>query len=127
MKSGHARNIYFPFDTINDTAMDVAIEMVRELEIHDLEPLEIAQMIEEEILSLVPTWKDWGTSQCPRQHSFTYDEEEEDISNHHPYLSSSSRSSSHSSLPMLTFSSKALYGGNNHFPLPQDWLQVIYR
>ncbi|KAK4268444.1 hypothetical protein QN277_025101 [Acacia crassicarpa] len=119
-KNGHVRNIYFPFDTINDTAMDVAIEMVRELEINDLEPLEIAQMIEEEILALVPTWKDWGTSQCPRQHSFTYEEEEDDddISNHHPFFSSSSRSSSHGSLPVLSFSSK-----NNHFSVAQDWLQ----
>lgn len=123
MKTGHVRNIYFPFDTINDTAMDVAIEMVRELEINDLEPLEIAQMIEEEILALVPTWKDWGPSQCPRQHSFTYEEEEDDdddISNHHPFFSSSSQSSSHGSLPMLSFSSK-----NNHFSVAQDWLQGI--
>ncbi|XP_028768290.1 probable serine/threonine-protein kinase WNK5 [Neltuma alba] len=124
-KTGHVRNIYFPFDTINDTAMDVAVEMVRELEINDLEPLDIAQMIEEEIIALVPTWKDWGTSQCPRQHSFRYEEEEEDdISNHHPFFSSSSRSSSHGSLPVLSFSSKNLFGGNNnHFSLSQDWLQ----
>lgn len=122
-KNGHVRNIYFPFDTINDTAMDVAIEMVRELEISDLEPLEIAQMIEEEILALVPTWKDWGTSQYPRQHSFRY-EEEEDISNHHPFFSPSSRSSSHGSPPMLSFSSKTLFGDdNNHLSLAQDWLQ----
>lgn len=125
MNTGHVRNIYFPFDTINDTAMDVAIEMVKELEISDLEPLEIAQMIEKEISALVPNWKDWDTSQCPQQHSFRY-EEEDDISIHHPFFSSSSRSSSHGSLPMLGSSNKTLFGGNNnHFSFPHEWLQGI--
>ncbi|KAF7825432.1 putative serine/threonine-protein kinase WNK5 [Senna tora] len=127
-KTGHVRNIYFPFDTVNDTAMDVAMEMVKELEISDLEPLEIAEMIEEEILALIPTWKDWGSShQCPRQHSFRY-EEEEDMNNHHPFFSSSSRSSSHGSLPfMLGSSYKTLFGGTNnntnHVSFAQEWLQ----
>ncbi|KAH1096043.1 hypothetical protein J1N35_012964 [Gossypium stocksii] len=55
---GHARNIYFPFDIVNDTAINIASEMVKELEINDREPLEIANLIEKEISSLIPTWKD---------------------------------------------------------------------
>lgn len=103
-KNGHARNIYFPFDIVHDTSIDVAIEMVKELEISDWEPLEIAGMIEEEISSLVPTWKDWGASHYHNQHSFSYEEEEDDDGTHHPfYSSSSSCSSSVSCLP--TFSS----------------------
>ncbi|KAE8734051.1 putative serine/threonine-protein kinase WNK1 [Hibiscus syriacus] len=31
VKEGHARNIYFPFDIVNDSAIDVALEMVKEL------------------------------------------------------------------------------------------------
>ena len=122
MNAGHTRNIYFPFDTLNDTAIDVAMEMVKELEISDLEPFEIAAMIEEEISNLVPTWKDWGASQNPRQHSFNY-EEEDDISNHHP-SSSSSCSSSHSSLPMVGLSSNSQFGVS-HVAFTQDWLQGI--
>lgn len=63
---------------MNDTAIDVALEMVKELDIDDWEPLEIADMIEEEISSLVPTWKDWGSSQVHHQHSFKYEEDDED-------------------------------------------------
>ncbi|XP_061370741.1 probable serine/threonine-protein kinase WNK5 isoform X2 [Gastrolobium bilobum] len=122
-KTGNTRNIYFPFDTINDTAIEVAIEMVKELEISDWEPLEIAEMIEEEISALVPTWRDWSTSKYQQQHSFSY-EEEDDISNHHPFFSSSSLSSSHGSLPVFGSSNKnntQLYG--NHYPFAQDWPQ----
>ncbi|TKY63623.1 serine/threonine-protein kinase WNK5 [Spatholobus suberectus] len=122
-KNGQKRNIYFPFDTINDTAIDVAMEMVKELEISDLEPLKIAEMIEEEISAFVPTWRDWGTSKYQRQHSFSY-EEEYDTSNHHPFFSSSSCSSSPGSLPMFGSS----YKNNshlrwNHHPFAKDWPQ----
>ncbi|XP_027907349.1 probable serine/threonine-protein kinase WNK5 [Vigna unguiculata] len=116
-KSGEKRNIFFPFDTINDTAIDVAVEMVKELEISDLEPLEIAEMIEEEISALVPTWRDWGTSKYERQHSFSY-EDECDMSNHHSYISPSSRSSSHGSSHK---NNSHLCG--NHYPFAQDWPQ----
>lgn len=90
--------------------------MVRELEINDWEPLEIAEMIEEEVSALVPTWRDCGTSKYQRQHSFNF-EEEDDISNHHPFFSSSSRSSSHGSLPMFASSY------TSHYPFAQDWPQ----
>ena len=120
---GSTRNIYFPFDTINDTAIEVAMEMVKELEISDLEPLEIAEMIEEEVSALVPSWRDWGTSKHQRQHSFSY-EEEDDFSNHHPFCSSSSSSSSHGSLPMFgsSYKNNTQFGGN-HYSFAHDWPQ----
>ncbi|XP_050244114.1 probable serine/threonine-protein kinase WNK5 [Quercus robur] len=123
-EDGHARNIYFSFDVVHDTAIDVAIEMVKELEISDWEPLEIAEMIEDEISSLVPTWKDWGgTSQSHNQHSFSYEEEEEDNdSTHHPFYSSSSCSSSQACLPAFTSSYKTHNHGNN-VASGNDWLQ----
>ncbi|KAE8673905.1 putative serine/threonine-protein kinase WNK7 [Hibiscus syriacus] len=96
-KEGHARNIYFPFDIVNDTAIDVALEMVKELYIDDWEPLEIADMIEEEISSLVPTWKDLGTSQFHHQHSPKYDDDDDDDDDqseiHNPFYATSSHSS----------------------------------
>ena len=77
-KDGQARNIYFPFDIFNDTATEVALEMVKELEITDWEPLEIAEMIEQEISSLVPNWKECGSPQFCHQHSFSYEDEDDD-------------------------------------------------
>ncbi|XP_073226403.1 probable serine/threonine-protein kinase WNK4 isoform X2 [Cicer arietinum] len=118
-KNGNTRNIYFPFDTIKDTAIEVANEMVKELEISDLEPLEIAEMIEEEISTIVPTWRDCDTYKYQRQHSFQY-EEEDDINNHHPFFSSSPRSSSHDSLPMFCPSYNNSYFRGNQYPFAQD-------
>lgn len=119
--AGHARNIYFSFDIVQDTAIDVAIEMVKELEISDWEPLEIAGMIEEEISSLVPTWKDWGSSQYHNQHSFSYEEEDED-GIHHPFYTSSSCSSTAACLPALSSSYKSHNRGNN-VATDIDWRQ----
>ncbi|CAA0829130.1 Serine/threonine-protein kinase WNK1 [Striga hermonthica] len=56
-KEGHVRNIYFPFDIENDTALSVAVEMVAELDITDQDVTKIAEMIDGEIASLVPGWK----------------------------------------------------------------------
>jgi WNK lysine deficient protein kinase len=122
-KNGHTRNIYFPFDIRNDTAIEVANEMVKELEISDLEPLEIAEMIEEEISTIVPTWRGFDTSKYQRHHSFNYGEED-DISNHNAFFSPSSRSSSHGSLPMFcaSFNNNTHLCGN-HYSFPQDWSQ----
>ncbi|XP_034568415.1 probable serine/threonine-protein kinase WNK7 isoform X1 [Setaria viridis] len=50
----NVRNIYFPFDMAGDTAAEVAEEMVKELEITDRDPSEIAAMIEQEINRLLP-------------------------------------------------------------------------
>ncbi|KAL1225269.1 putative serine/threonine-protein kinase WNK9 [Cardamine amara subsp. amara] len=55
-KEGRVRNIYFPFDIETDTAISVAREMVEELEIDDCDVTKIANMIDGEIASLVPSW-----------------------------------------------------------------------
>ncbi|XP_056176095.1 probable serine/threonine-protein kinase WNK4 isoform X2 [Syzygium oleosum] len=55
-RNGSVRNVYFPFDILNDTLIDVAMEMVKELEIVDWEAEEIAEMIGGEISALVPNW-----------------------------------------------------------------------
>ncbi|KAG0617775.1 hypothetical protein M758_4G014100 [Ceratodon purpureus] len=53
---GHIRNIHFPFDIEADTAMSVASEMVAELDLSDQDVTTIAEMIDAEILALVPEW-----------------------------------------------------------------------
>ncbi|XP_020534118.1 serine/threonine-protein kinase WNK1 isoform X2 [Jatropha curcas] len=55
-KEGRIRNIYFPFDIENDTALSVAAEMVSELGITDQDVYKIADMIDGEIATLVPEW-----------------------------------------------------------------------
>lgn len=51
------RNIYFPFDVEADTPLNVAVEMVSELDITDYEVTRIAEMIDGELSALVPGWK----------------------------------------------------------------------
>lgn len=124
LNTGQIRHILFPFDTKKDTAIDVAMEMVQELEISHLEPLEIAAMIDHEIAALVPTWNmdQGGKCQHQRQHSFNY-EEDEDVNNHNPYFfSSSSPSSPHGSLPKSGSSSKTQFRAN-HATFTQEWPQ----
>ncbi|XP_072975183.1 probable serine/threonine-protein kinase WNK5 isoform X2 [Typha angustifolia] len=94
-KEGHVRNIYFPFDIVSDTPMDVANEMVKELEITDREPSEIAEMIAQEIMMLVPDWNELGEKHD--HHEYTYGDDEEDGSNHPFYYPSSATSSQGSS------------------------------
>ncbi|XP_060179070.1 probable serine/threonine-protein kinase WNK9 isoform X1 [Lycium barbarum] len=65
-KEGHVRNIYFPFDIENDTALTVATEMVAELDITEQDVTKIADMIDGEIASLVPEWKrGFGIEETP--------------------------------------------------------------
>ncbi|KAL2508858.1 Serine/threonine-protein kinase WNK1 [Forsythia ovata] len=65
-QEGRVRNIYFPFDIESDTALDVATEMVAELDITDQDVTKIAEMIDSEIASLVPEWKkDFGIDKSP--------------------------------------------------------------
>ena len=65
--AGRVRNIYFPFDIETDTALSVATEMVAELDITDQDVTKIADMIDEEIASLVPEWKPGpGIEETPR-------------------------------------------------------------
>ncbi|KAL0294836.1 UNVERIFIED_CONTAM: putative serine/threonine-protein kinase WNK4 [Sesamum radiatum] len=78
---------------MSDTSLDVATEMVKELEITDWDPLEIANMIDEEISTLVLSWKDSCSSLINQQHSFNYADEEDDNDDnvpHHPFYSTSS-------------------------------------
>ncbi|KAL3826190.1 hypothetical protein ACJIZ3_022219 [Penstemon smallii] len=121
-KDGHARNIDFPFDITSDTPLDVATEMVMELQIKDWEPFEIADMIDEEISILVPSWKNPSSPQTHQQHSFNYfdDDDNDDNSLHHPLYSTSSISSSQASLPGLFSLNDAQFrqGYSLH-----DWLQ----
>ncbi|CAL9166751.1 unnamed protein product [Musa hybrid cultivar] len=56
-KDDCVRNIYFLFDVEADTALSVATEMVTELDIIDYDVTRIADMIDEEVASLVPEWQ----------------------------------------------------------------------
>ncbi|XP_061338658.1 probable serine/threonine-protein kinase WNK9 isoform X3 [Gastrolobium bilobum] len=56
-KEGRVRNIYFSFDTETDTALNVANEMVVELDMTDQDVTKLANMIDNEILTLVPEWQ----------------------------------------------------------------------
>ncbi|KXG27607.1 probable serine/threonine-protein kinase WNK8 isoform X2 [Sorghum bicolor] len=94
--TGHARNIYFPFDMASDTAAEVAQEMVKELDITDRDASEIAAMIQQEIGRLLPG----RAQQQQQQHEYTYagrdDDDENDEERPPPfccYLSSSPASS----------------------------------
>ncbi|KAL4587206.1 hypothetical protein LXL04_000073 [Taraxacum kok-saghyz] len=104
-KTGKVRNIYFPFDIESDTAHDVASEMVKELEINDWDSFDIAEMIDKEIVNLIPTWKIQPTGYLKNlhHHSFCYDDDDDDDDDDtpHPFHSPSSQSSSHDSLQSL--------------------------
>ncbi|PKA60279.1 putative serine/threonine-protein kinase WNK5 [Apostasia shenzhenica] len=120
-KDGSVRNIYFPFDTISDTPIDVANEMVRELEITDREPAEIAGMITREIMSLVPEWREprVGNDNGVR-HEYEYGTDDEFG---HPFYYLSSPTSSQSSV----FAAGRSHGGGGNLPLGDplqlaDWL-----
>lgn len=90
--TGSCRNVYFPFDIYTDTPVDVAIEMVKELEITDLEPSDIARMIEGEISVLLPNWRN---SNCPDScHTFSYKDDKDNEDPQHHFHSISSCSSS---------------------------------
>jgi len=126
--SGQTRNIYFPFDIMNDTAIDVAMEMVKELEITDWEPFEIADMIEEQISSLIPGWKQCSSSQIHHpQHCFSYEDDDDDDDHNdgprHPFFASSSHSSSQASLLAFncSFQTKPCQGRNMNFA--HDWFE----
>ncbi|KAM5571902.1 putative serine/threonine-protein kinase WNK3 [Rosa sericea] len=54
--TGHFRNIHFPFDIGEDTAIAVASEMVQELDLTDQDVSTIAELIDSEIQSHIPDW-----------------------------------------------------------------------
>lgn len=99
LHTGPVRNVYFPFDILHDTPLDVAIEMVKELEISEWEPFEIAEMIDGEISALIPRWRHSDLSYSESYHTFNY--EDGDDEPHHPFYPSSPCSSSHASLSGL--------------------------
>ncbi|XP_057772549.1 probable serine/threonine-protein kinase WNK4 isoform X2 [Salvia miltiorrhiza] len=87
-KEGGVRNVFFPFDIVSDTPIDVANEMVKELEIMDWRPSEIANMIDGEISGLVPNWKAENPHSA-HLHVLSY---QEDYYDHHNLFSPSSSS-----------------------------------
>ncbi|KAK1565279.1 hypothetical protein Q3G72_023135 [Acer saccharum] len=60
--TGHIRNIHFPFDIEADTTIDVAREMVEELNLTDQDVSTISAMINSEIRSHIPDWEPRETS-----------------------------------------------------------------
>ncbi|MED6121146.1 Serine/threonine-protein kinase wnk4 [Stylosanthes scabra] len=95
-KDGCSRNIFFPFDIVTDTPIDVAMEMVKELEISDWEPSEIAYMIEAEISELMPNVR---KSNCSEScHTFSYEDEDDYEGPRRHFRSGSSCSSSQESI-----------------------------
>ncbi|XP_051186109.1 probable serine/threonine-protein kinase WNK8 [Lolium perenne] len=114
-ESGHTRNIYFPFDIAGDTAIEVATEMVKELDIENRDPSEIAAMIEQEILRLVP---DWAGGNCgDQQEYYTYADDDDNEEQPPFYYLSSSPTSSHGSHCGVGPTASGLQGGHG------DWLQ----
>lgn len=87
---------------MEDTPLDVATEMVKELEITDWDPLEIAEMIDGEISALVPQWKksDLPRHQAYNTYNYQEDDDDDDDGCHHPFYSFSSCSSSQMSVLM---------------------------
>ncbi|TKY47245.1 serine/threonine-protein kinase WNK4 [Spatholobus suberectus] len=95
-KDGSCRNVYFPFDIYTDTPIDVAIEMVKELEITDLKPSDIANMIEGEISVLLPNRRNSNCSDTC--HTFSYHDDDDDEGPRHHFHSVSSCSPSQESI-----------------------------
>lgn len=114
--NGPMRNIFFPFDIRTDTPIEVAIEMVQELEITDWDPQEIAEMIEAEISILIPHWKKWESFRSQPYNSYDDQEDINDVA-HHLYHSSSCSSSTASASGF--FSSH----GSDQMPVSNDLLQ----
>ncbi|KAI4307552.1 hypothetical protein L6164_030726 [Bauhinia variegata] len=114
-KDGSARNIYFPFDIFTDTPIDVATEMVKELEISDWEPFEIACMIEEEISAIMPQRRKMDN--FDKYHTLNY-QDDDDIPHH--FHSLSSCSSSRESISGLV--TKAEEFANGYYWLHDDSL-----
>ncbi|XP_019248225.1 PREDICTED: probable serine/threonine-protein kinase WNK4 isoform X3 [Nicotiana attenuata] len=98
-KEGDVRNVYFPFDIVTDTPTEVANEMVKELDITDWKPHEIANMIDGEISGLVPQWKKWNQFESADYHVLSYKDDDND--HHNPFQGFSSCSSSQVSLSGL--------------------------
>jgi WNK lysine deficient protein kinase len=114
-ETGHVRNIYFPFELAGDTATEVATEMVKELDIEDRDPSEIAAMIEQEIVRLVPDWV--GGNDGDQQEYYTYADDDDNEAQPPFYYLSSSPTSSQGSHCGVGPTASGLHGG------PGDWFQ----
>lgn len=103
--TGHMRNIYFPFDILSDTPIDVANEMVKELEITDRDPEEIAEVIAQEISTLVPDWNGGMPDEEDEadHHVYNCNDDVEDGTRHPFYYMSSPNSSSQGSVHGTSF------------------------
>ncbi|KAG9154981.1 hypothetical protein Leryth_012162 [Lithospermum erythrorhizon] len=115
-KEGTVRNVFFPFDIVNDTPIDVANEMVKDLEISDWNPSEIANMIDAEITGLVPHWRRLDDPHPARSLVLNYQIDEDE--HHHPSYSFSSSSSSQVSLSGLVHSQSLKESTHNY-----NWLE----
>ncbi|CAI8585974.1 unnamed protein product [Vicia faba] len=95
-KNCSVRNVYFPFDIHTDTPIDVAMEMVKELEISDWDPYDIANMINREISALLPYR--WKNESADSFQTFSY--QNDDVEEHRLHFRSiSSCSSLQESIP----------------------------
>ncbi|CAL9207015.1 unnamed protein product [Musa hybrid cultivar] len=99
--------------------MDVANEMVKELEITDRQPSEIVGMIAREIAVLVPDWKARG-GHSDLHHVYNYADDAEDGCNH-PFYNLSSPASS----PCSAFGVGQYVGvlGLQQHPHQEGWLR----
>lgn len=88
--------------------------MVEELEIHDWEPQEIAEMIEAEISILKPHWKKWVSPRSQPYNSFDYQEDDYDSPHHMHHSSSCSSSVASASGFFCTQRSDRLVISNDH-------------
>ncbi|MCO5547428.1 hypothetical protein L7F22_000877 [Adiantum nelumboides] len=59
---GEVSVIHFPFDVVHDTALSVAGEMVEDLGLLDQDVTKIAEIIDDAILIMVPTWHGYRSS-----------------------------------------------------------------
>lgn len=116
--AGSVRNVFFPFDILSDTPIDVATEMVKELEIEDGEPYEIANMIDREISALLPHRRQSSCSDA--FHTFNYlDDDCDDDEPHHHFRSFSSSSSFQESMSDLVSKAEEISSG-------YYWLHGMY-
>ncbi|URE01485.1 photoperiodism, flowering [Musa troglodytarum] len=120
---GNASNIYFHFDIVSDTPIDVANEMVKELDIADREPAEIAEMIAQAISAAsMSGCKEGVPGDWPHVYSYVDDEQE---GNSHPFDCLSSPASSQGSSVFGMSSSRGIFcQQHNHHQA--DWLGGIW-
>ncbi|CAL9163871.1 unnamed protein product [Musa hybrid cultivar] len=118
---GNASNIYFHFDIVSDTPIDVANEMVKELDITDREPAEIAEMIAQAISAAsMSGCKEGVLGDWP--HVYNYVDDEQEGSSHPFYCLSSPASSQGSSVFGMSSSRGIFCKQHNHHQA--DWLGV---